>query len=208
MKKLLLGSLLLAVITVFPVISMARVDVRINVPFLRLFHFIAPPNVVVLPGTDIYAVPDVEAEIFFRQGWWWRHWDNRWYRSRYYDRGWAYFQVIQPGIEGYLMTGEITIETICGEDVLGIIIPFLTVTWIDIGGVVIGETTMNGNILEDMAVIVVGMVVVPEDMVGIVVDTVVENKDKLFRKIYLYPITAGGRTAWGPGCRGKERRWT
>jgi hypothetical protein len=37
-------------------------------------------------------------------------------------------EVIQPGMEGYLVTGEITIETICGMDDLGIIIPFITVT--------------------------------------------------------------------------------
>ena len=89
MKKTLFGSILLAVITVFPVISMARVDVRILPPPIV---FAAPPNVVILPGTGVYAVPDVEAEIFFRQGWWWRHWDNRWYRSRYYDHGWGYYR--------------------------------------------------------------------------------------------------------------------
>ena len=83
MKKLLLGGILLAIMTVFPVISMARVDVRINIPLPPPIPFIAPPPVVVLPGTDVYAVPDVEAEIFFRQGWWWRHWNDRWYRSRY-----------------------------------------------------------------------------------------------------------------------------
>ena len=57
-------------------------------------------------------------------------------------------------------------------DDLGIIIPFITVTWIDIGEAVIGEMTMNGNILEYMGVIVVSMVVVLEDMVVNVVDTV------------------------------------
>jgi hypothetical protein len=35
---------------------------------------------------------------------------------------------LQAGIEGYLMTGGITIETTCGVDVLGIIIPSITVT--------------------------------------------------------------------------------
>ena len=92
MKKLLFSAILIVVITVFPVISMARVDVRMNVPLPPPIPFIAPPHVVVLPGTDVYAVPDVEEEIFFRQGWWWRHWDNRWYRSKTHDRGWVYYQ--------------------------------------------------------------------------------------------------------------------
>ena len=92
MKKTLFGLILLAVITVFPVISIAGVDVRINVPLPPPIVFAAPPNMVVLPGTNVYAVPDVPEEIFFRQGWWWRHWDNRWYRSRYYDHGWGYYR--------------------------------------------------------------------------------------------------------------------
>ncbi len=92
MKKLLFSAILFAVITGLPVISMARVDVSVNIPLPPPVVFAAPPAVVVLPGTNVYAVPDVEAEIFFRQGWWWRHWDNRWYRSRYYDHGWAYYR--------------------------------------------------------------------------------------------------------------------
>ena len=92
MKRLLIVFILLGTIFLFPVMSMARVDVRINIPLPPPIPFVGPPAVVVLPGTDIYGVPDVEAEIFFRQGWWWRHWDNRWYRSRYYDRGWVYFK--------------------------------------------------------------------------------------------------------------------
>ena len=54
--------------------------------------FVAPPNVVVLPGTDVYAVPDVEEEIFFQGGWWWRPWGGHWYRSKYHDHGWAYYR--------------------------------------------------------------------------------------------------------------------
>ena len=92
MKRLLFSAILLVGIILLPVMSMARVDVRVNVPLPPPIPFIAPPHVVVLPGTDVYAVPDVEGEIFFRQGWWWRHWDNRWYRSRYHDRGWDYYR--------------------------------------------------------------------------------------------------------------------
>lgn len=52
--------------------------------------FVAPPNVVVLPGTDVYLVPDVQIDLFFQGGWWWRQWRGNWYRSRYHDHGWAY----------------------------------------------------------------------------------------------------------------------
>jgi hypothetical protein len=54
--------------------------------------FIAPPNVVVLPGTDVYVVPDVEVDVFFQGGWWWRQWRGNWYRSKYHDHGWAHYR--------------------------------------------------------------------------------------------------------------------
>ncbi len=50
-----------------------------------------PPPVVILPDTDVYVAPDVADDLFFSAGWWWRPWNGRWYRSRYCDRGWAYY---------------------------------------------------------------------------------------------------------------------
>ena len=94
MKKLFFRTILLAGLIVFPIMSMAQVNVQVNVPIPLPppIPFIAPPNVVVLPGTDVYVVPDVEEEIFFRQGWWWRPWGGHWYRSKYNDHGWAYYR--------------------------------------------------------------------------------------------------------------------
>jgi hypothetical protein len=43
----------------------------------------------VLPETYVYVVPDIDEDIFFYNGWWWRPWEGRWYRSRHYDSGWA-----------------------------------------------------------------------------------------------------------------------
>ncbi len=92
MKKLLFGTILLAGLIVPLTISMAQVNVRVNVPLPPPIPFITPPNIVVLPGTDVYAVPDVKEELFFRNGSWWRHHGGHWYRSKYYDRGWAYYR--------------------------------------------------------------------------------------------------------------------
>ncbi len=94
MKKAGLAILVWGGCVVFPVLAAAQVDVRISVPvpLPPPIRFVAPPAVVVLPGTDVYAVPDVDAEIFFRGGWWWRHWEGRWYRSKYYDHGWAHYR--------------------------------------------------------------------------------------------------------------------
>ncbi|MGA2527359.1 MAG: hypothetical protein ABSF79_12220, partial [Smithellaceae bacterium] len=53
--------------------------------------FAAPPELVVIPETNVYAVPDVDVDIFFYSGWWWRPWEGRWYRSRNYNSGWGYY---------------------------------------------------------------------------------------------------------------------
>lgn len=112
MKKLLLGTILLALAIVVPVPTMARVDVSIGIgiPLPPPIVFAAPPEVIVLPDTNyVYVVPDIYyADLFFWNGWWWRPWVGRWYRSYYYDRGWAYYNNVpsfyfdvDPGWRGY-----------------------------------------------------------------------------------------------------------
>ena len=69
----------------------------------------APPAVVALPAAPrVYAAPDVDVDLFFWNGWWWRPWGGHWYRSRYYDHGWGYYRNVprfyshvNPGWRGY-----------------------------------------------------------------------------------------------------------
>lgn len=91
-KKLFSGTLLLALIVGahLPALAQVRVDVSIPLPPPLLFP--APPELIVVPETYVYVVPDVDVDIFFYGGWWWRLWDGRWYRSRYYDRGWSHYR--------------------------------------------------------------------------------------------------------------------
>jgi hypothetical protein len=93
MKKLLLfGTIFLALAVVVPIPTLAGVNVGVGIALPPPIAFAAPPNVVVMPDTDnVYVVPDVDADIFFYNGWWWRPWEGRWYRSRYYNRGWGYY---------------------------------------------------------------------------------------------------------------------
>ena len=85
---LVVGALLLVLIGSASQ-SEARVNVNIgvNLPAVR---FAAPPDVVVIPGTNVYMVPDIDADILFYQGYWWRPYEGRWYRSRDYKGGWRY----------------------------------------------------------------------------------------------------------------------
>jgi len=102
MKKLLLGIILLALVLVLPSATMAmapapqggnaRHDRHDRNPLPPRIAFSAPPLLIVIPGTYVYAVPDVDVDIFFYQGWWWRPWEGRWYRSRKYNSGWGQYQ--------------------------------------------------------------------------------------------------------------------
>src|SRR5512147_2490174 len=94
MKKLLFGTMLLALVIVVPIPTMAAVDIHIGIPLPPPIVFAAPPEVVVVPDTYAYVVPDVDVDLFFWSGWWWRLWEGRWYRSRYYNRGWVYYDSV------------------------------------------------------------------------------------------------------------------
>lgn len=93
MKKIIFGALLLGLTIVIPMPTMARVDVGISIN-LPLIEFSAPPELVVLPGTYVYVDPDLDMDIFFYDGWWWRPWEGRWYRSQDYNAGWVYYESV------------------------------------------------------------------------------------------------------------------
>lgn len=83
-----LGVLLL-VLMGYAAQSEARVDVRLGIS-LPAYRFAAPPEVVVIPGTYVYMVPDIDVDVLFFQGYWWRPYEGRWYRSRDYKGSWRY----------------------------------------------------------------------------------------------------------------------
>jgi hypothetical protein len=104
MNKLLLGKIFLAFLLVVPASANAGADVGISVSLPPLIVFAAPPEVVVIPETYVYAVPDLDVDIYFYNGWWWRPWEGHWYRSRHYDSGWAYYQRV-PSFYGGIPSG-------------------------------------------------------------------------------------------------------
>lgn len=94
MQKLLFEIFFLVLVLVFPLPARAGVDVGVNISLPLPIVFVAPPHLIILPETNIYVVPAVEVDIFFYDGWWWRPWEGGWYRSRYYDSGWSYYQQV------------------------------------------------------------------------------------------------------------------
>lgn len=92
MNKLFFGKILLALVFTLPAPAMAGVNVDINISLPPPIVFAAPPEVIVIPQTYVYVVPDSDVDIFFYNGWWWRPWEGQWYRSRSYSSGWRHYQ--------------------------------------------------------------------------------------------------------------------
>lgn len=94
MTKLLFITMLLALALVshIPALAMGRVGVSVSIPLPPPIVFATPPDVVVIPETYVYAIPDSDVDIFFYNGWWWRPWEGRWYRSRDYNSGWGHYR--------------------------------------------------------------------------------------------------------------------
>lgn len=91
MKRLLMITAIASLLFLgFSGQSMARVDIRVNVPPPPVFAFSAPPELVVIPGTYVYYDPDVDFDLFFYAGDWYRPYRGYWYRSVSYDGPWVY----------------------------------------------------------------------------------------------------------------------
>jgi hypothetical protein len=108
MKKLLFGTILLALVSIVPIPIMAQVGISVNIGLPPPIAFHAPPELIVIPETYVYVAPDIDVDLFFWNGWWWRPWGGHWYRSRYYNRGWGYYRNVpsfyfdvDPGWRGY-----------------------------------------------------------------------------------------------------------
>ncbi len=95
MKKLRFTAIFLALAILFPLSTMAAVNINIDIPLPPPIVFAGPPEVIVMPETDgVYVDPDVDVDLFFWDGFWWRLWEGRWYRSAYYDRDWVYYDAV------------------------------------------------------------------------------------------------------------------
>ena len=95
MKKLFFGTILLVLAMVAPIPIVAQVNITIQFPLPPPIVFAAPPEVIAMPETNgVYVAPDIDADLYFWNGFWWRLWEGRWYRSVYYDQGWVYYNYV------------------------------------------------------------------------------------------------------------------
>ncbi len=76
-----------------PATSNAEVNVNVNIPLPGLV-ISAPPALIVIPGTYVYYPPDVQVDIFFYHGYWYRPYQGGWYLSTGYNGPW---RAVGPG---------------------------------------------------------------------------------------------------------------
>ncbi len=68
----------------------ARAEVSINInlgppPIVVAY----PPEVVMIPHSQVHYVPDPDIDVFFYGGFWWSPRGERWYRARAYNGPWG-----------------------------------------------------------------------------------------------------------------------
>jgi hypothetical protein len=94
MKKVIYGlwvlPVLLSLLPVFGEIPEARAGVQVNINVGPPPVVVAePPEVVLIPGSQVYFVPEPDIDIFFYNGFWWSPRGDRWYRARAYNGPWV-----------------------------------------------------------------------------------------------------------------------
>jgi hypothetical protein len=82
-------SLIVSIMILFPAAGNAGLPAP-PAPPLPPLVIPAPPPVFLVPGTYAYFAPDVNAELFFYGGFWYRPYGGRWYRSSHYGGPWGF----------------------------------------------------------------------------------------------------------------------
>jgi len=96
MKKRTLVTIFVAMILLASVgysnrvIAEININVGIKFPPPPPLVIPAPPPVIVVPSTYVYFAPEVEVDLLFYHGYWYRPYQGRWYRSGDYKGPWVY----------------------------------------------------------------------------------------------------------------------
>lgn len=70
----------------------AGVDVNINIGLPPPVVFPAAPLLLPIPGAYAYFAPDVDVDIIFYRGFWYRPYRGHWFRSDRYDGRWVFLE--------------------------------------------------------------------------------------------------------------------
>ena len=67
---------------------LAVAEVRVNINLGPPPVVAAPPEMVLIPGSQLYFAPGLGFDVFFYDGYWWSPRGERWYRSSSYNGPW------------------------------------------------------------------------------------------------------------------------
>lgn len=81
------SSMLLMFSLISPLKSNAEVNINVTIPLPGLIMS-APPAMVVIPGSYVYYPPEVNLDIFFYRGYWYRPYGGAWYIANGYNGPW------------------------------------------------------------------------------------------------------------------------
>ncbi|MGA0025526.1 MAG: hypothetical protein ACO3F9_12900 [Burkholderiales bacterium] len=85
--------MVLAALSILPATATparAQVSIGISVPGVTLgINLPAYPELVLVPGYPVYYAPQVRANYFFYDGYYWLYHDDRWYVSDWYNGPWG-----------------------------------------------------------------------------------------------------------------------
>jgi len=86
----LFGFVLVSAILVVGLSGMAQAEVSVSINIGPPPIVVeAPPELVMIPQTEVYFVPGVSYDVFFYNGYWWSPRGDRWYRSSQYNGSWV-----------------------------------------------------------------------------------------------------------------------
>lgn len=119
MKKIFFKILLFTCAVLMPVSATAGVSVHVDIPFPPPIIFPVPPLPVVIPETNVYVVPDIQEDIFFYGGWWWRPWKDAGTVHGITTRAGFITEAYPLFTDTFRPAGGRVIESANGKDILG-----------------------------------------------------------------------------------------
>lgn len=69
-----------------------NINIGIGIPSKKVV-VVEPPEVVVIPGTYIYIAPDLDEDVFFYRGHWWKSHGRKWYRADDFGGPWIVISI-------------------------------------------------------------------------------------------------------------------
>lgn len=75
-----------------------NINIGVNAPMPGVV-IASPPELFVIPGSYIYFIPDLDDDVFFYHGYWYRPYRGQWHRAGDYNGPWVVISISRvPGV--------------------------------------------------------------------------------------------------------------